>query len=52
MFAWYGRFGENLDVVLDGLFWKRPQILVIFGIFAVYGFDQGRLGKKKCAFEL
>ena len=27
------RFGKILDIVLYGLFWKWPQILVVFGIF-------------------
>ena len=32
-------FSKNLDVVLYGLFWKWSQILVVFEIFTVYGFD-------------
>ena len=42
------RFGKNLNVVLYILFWRWPQILVVFGM---YGLDQGGLGKIECVFQ-
>ena len=39
------RFGKNLDVVLYGLFWKWPLILVVFGIFCNVWVWLGWLGK-------
>ena len=40
-------FGKNLDVVLYGLFWRWPQILVVFGMFCSVWVSLGWLGKNR-----